>query len=104
MFFKKKIKFRVLLEGANLLMEMQGIERLGYFTTRYVEAEDGDEAAAQALDLVRNELHSTGSLLNEIDDPPLVSVSEITQIASFRGIRVPGKGFTFFPEDESELK
>jgi hypothetical protein len=104
MFFKRKKKFRVMLEGGNLLMEMQGIERLGYFTTRYVEAEDGDGAAEHALDLVRNELNSTGNLLNEIDDPPVVSVSEITQLMSFKGIRVPGKGFTFFPEDESELE
>ncbi|NVD73359.1 hypothetical protein HUX88_22880 [Duganella sp. BJB1802] len=98
MFFKRKKKYRVLVEGTNLLMEMQGIERLGYFTTRYVEAMDPDEASEYALDLVRNELNSTGALLNNVNDPPVAIVSEIEQIGSFRGIDVPGMGFTFFPE------
>ncbi|CAN7737048.1 hypothetical protein [Duganella sp. LjRoot269] len=99
MFFRKGKKYRVLLEGRNLLMEMQGLERLGYFTTRYVEAADSEEAAEHAMDLVRKELISTGALLNALDDPPIVEVSEISRIESFNGIRVPGKGFTFFPED-----
>jgi hypothetical protein len=102
MFSRLKKKFRVLLEGGNLLMDIHGRERLGYFTTRYVEGRDSEEAAEHALDLVRNELNSTGSLLNGADDPPVVKVSEIAQVTSFKGVLVPGRGFTFFPEDQPD--
>jgi hypothetical protein len=102
MFSRKKKKFRILIEGKNLLIDVRGVEKLGYFTTRYVEAFDVDEACECALDLVRNELNSTGALLNDINDLPLAVISGVAQIASFRGIDVPGRGFSFFSEDESE--
>lgn len=100
--FSSKKKFRVLIEGENLLIAMMGIEKLGYFTTRYVEGVDVDEACEYALDSVRNELHSMGGLLNDLNDPPRVVISEVAQISSFKGIDVPGRGFTFFPEDEAK--
>jgi hypothetical protein len=102
MFSKKKKKFRILIEGANLLMDMKGLEKLGYFTTRYVEGFNVDEACECALDLVRNELNSAGALLNDVYGPPVVVSSDAAEICSFRGINVPGRGFTFFPEDKSE--
>jgi hypothetical protein len=99
MFFNRKKKYCVVIEGSNLLMEMRGIERLGYFTTRYVEGIDEEEASQRALDLVSNELYSTGALLNKRGDPPRMVVSNIDQINSFRGKAAPGRGFTFFPEE-----
>lgn len=102
MFGKRKKKYRVLIEGSNLLMDVKGVRRLGYFTTRYVEGLDCEEAVECALDLVQNELSSTGALLNAIGDPPGIATSEVVQIDSFKGVGVPGKGFTFFPEDEEQ--
>jgi hypothetical protein len=67
-----------------------------------VEGFNVDEACECALDLVRNKLNSAGSLLNDVYGPPVVVSSDAAEICSFRGINVPGRGFTFFPEDESE--
>jgi hypothetical protein len=99
MFFKLKKKYRVAIEGQNLLMDVNGIRRFGYFTTRYVRKNDRDDASAFALALVLNELNSTGALLNDVTDPPVATVSEITQVDSFSGLDTPGRGFTFFPEE-----
>lgn len=74
MFFRAMQKFRVLVEGENLLMEVQGVQRLGLYTTRYVEAADAEEASQCAIDLAKNELVSTGALLNEHGDPPIFVV------------------------------
>lgn len=98
MFPRLKKKYRVLVEGENLLIQIQWMQRFGCFTTRFVEAEAADEAAKRALALVWEELDSTGTLLNEADDPPVIKVAEIERIRSFKDTLVPGRGFTFFPE------
>jgi hypothetical protein len=97
MFFKSKQKFRVLIEAENLLMDIHGIQRFGFYTTRYVEAADADEASEHAIHLAQNELFSTGAILNEHGDPPVFSISEISRIDTFRGLNAPGKGFSFHP-------
>jgi hypothetical protein len=99
MFFKFLNKYSVLVEGENLLMDLQGVQRYGFFTTRYVKAADGEAASQYAVDLAREELLSSGLLLNERGDNPIFSVSEILQIGTFNGVNAPGKGFTFYPMD-----
>jgi hypothetical protein len=98
---RKKLKFRVVIEAGNLLMDVDGVRRMGYFTTRFVDGFDSGEAAESALNLARNELNSYGVLLNELNDPPVLGISEVTQLNSFKGLKVPGRGFTFFPEEET---
>jgi len=96
MFFRFLNKYSVLVEGENLLMDFQGVQRFGFFTTRYVKAADVEGASQRAIDLAREELLSTGSLLNERGDDPIFSISEILQIDTFNGVNAPGKGFTFY--------
>jgi hypothetical protein len=97
MFFKLLHRYSVLIEGENVLMDLQGVQRFGFFTTRYVKAADVESASQRAVDLAREELLSAGLLLNERGDNPLITVSEIRQIKTFNGASVPGKGFTFYP-------
>jgi hypothetical protein len=87
----------VLIEGENLLMDLQGVQRFGFFTTRYVKAADVEGASQRAVDLAREELVSAGLLFNERGDNPIYTVSEILQINTFNGASVPGNGFTFYP-------
>jgi hypothetical protein len=90
-------RYSVLVEGENLLMDFEGVQRFGFFTTRYVKAADVKGASQSAVNLAREELLSTGSLLNEPGDDPIFSVSEIHRIDTFNGVNAPGKGFTFYP-------
>ena len=96
MFFWNKRKFRVLIEGGNLLLEMPNREKFGFYTTRYVKATGSEEAGQWACKLVLSDIASLG-VLNSADDPPSVEVSRITELWTFLGLKVPGKGFTFFP-------
>jgi hypothetical protein len=99
MFLKFLRKYSVLIEGENLLMDLQGVQRFGFFTTRYVAAADVESASQQAIDSARQELLAEGCLLNGRGDNPTFTVSEILQVDSFNGFNVPGKGFTFYPMD-----
>ena len=89
-------KFRVLIEGNNVLMNQQGIQRFGFFATRYVKAKDSETASQQAIASAKKELFSTESLLNETGDPPVFEVSEVSPIETFKGLNSSGEGFTFY--------
>ena len=91
-------KYKVFLEGANLLMEIQGVRRFGFFATRYVEGNDVDAAANCALALIRAELAATGAILNNEDDPPTAKITGMEKIGFFERPDALAKGFTFFPE------
>lgn len=99
MFFRFLNKYRVLVEGENLLLDFAGVQRFGFFTTRYVKAANAEDASQRAIDLARTELLSTESLLNERGDDPVFSISEIRQVTTFKGVNAPGGGFTFYSMD-----
>lgn len=95
-----KKKFRVLIDGTNLLtIKSNGVQKIGYFTTRYVEGDDDEEASASALELVRNELNAIGILLQDPNDPPRNVITDVEPIDSFEGVTVPGRGFAFFADN-----
>lgn len=72
--------------------------RHGFFTTRFIEAEDRSTAGKIAVDLIKKEL--TGTLLNDQFNAPTMRVDEVTEVLSFGDNLVPGKGFTWYPECE----
>lgn len=100
-FIRNKKKYRVLLEGGNLWLSIDKPEKLGYFTTRYVEGRDESDATEHAKLLVTREIWKSMRPLNHPDDPPTLAVNEVAQVSSFEGKTVPGKGFTFFPDVEA---
>ncbi len=95
-------KFRVMLEGENLWVRLdREPQHLGFFTTRFVEAADPDEAARRAVDLVRGDLRDR--LLNAPDDSPRVVVDEIVEVARFPSdVELPGHGYTWYLHEESQ--
>jgi hypothetical protein len=98
--FKKK--YRLFLEGGNVWLNTSNPTLLGFYTTRFVTARDSQTASGLALQLVRDELDALG-ILNSHEDPPNVVVLETVELKSFGSEGVPGKGFTFFPDDCREL-
>jgi len=70
-------------------------KRMGFFTTRFVEAKNPDEAELAAVDLLRSE----GKLkpLNDPSDSPRVFASEIEEIEE--SDIPPVGGFAFFPDE-----
>lgn len=92
-----------MLEGENLLMSVDKLGKYGFFTTRFVRASDPNSAFVVAKELVINELISSAIKKNAPNDPVSLRASEIRAIGWWEYFRnAPGKGFTFFLEDESE--
>ena len=80
-------KFKVFLRGENFIMRSEGeVKRLGFYTTRFVEAEDQNAAEECALDLLRQHRPLRDGLLNDREDPPKLFAEEIEELASFSGI------------------
>jgi hypothetical protein len=71
--------YRVLLHGRNFWLQFEDRrERMGFFTTRFVEARNPEKAEHAALDLLRGEgkLHP----LNDRRDPPRIFIDEIEEV------------------------
>lgn len=77
-------KFRVLVRGENFLLASEGaVKRFGFYTTRFVEALDKDEAERRAVESLRQEDRLRGGVLNDPSDPPMLFAEEIDEISSF---------------------
>lgn len=90
--------WRVKLNGQNFWLRMNGTpKRLGFFTTRYVEASNAQEAELLAVQLIRDD-PELRPVINEHSDPPKVFAEEIVQVAVPSHNR-PNTGYTFYPEE-----
>jgi len=89
--------YQVNLLGENYLINMNGQPRkLGFVTTRVVEAETLAEAERLALRLVKLELR--GKILNRADDPPRLAVEESLRIERLdHDPLATGLGIVWFP-------
>jgi ribosomal protein S27AE len=96
-------KYRVMLEGRNFLLDIEGsVKKYGFFTTRYVEAEDFQQAEMKAMQLIREDQVLKTATKNE-SSKPMIYLESITELESFEGLHLPGTGYSFFP-DESDYK
>jgi len=60
-----------------LLTSTDKWKRVGFYTTRFVEASSPQEAEKVAIDAIKHDPHLRGLMLNQQDDPLLVFVDEI---------------------------
>jgi hypothetical protein len=94
-------RFRVMLKGAPVFLldvESQKIDRLGFYTTRWVQAASADEAGRVVRQLVLEELARSGTK-NPPELPIHVAVEEIGPVSWFEAVRRgPGQGFRFYPD------
>jgi hypothetical protein len=96
-------KYKVLVRGENFLMNLDGVnQKLGFYTTRFAEAENAEAAEHDVMDLLRNDPTLVERVLNEVSDPPMLYAEEIEELRSFEGFSVPGTGFSFFPKKEAK--
>ena len=95
-------QFRVLLRGANFLMDVDGKPtRIGFFTTRFVQANNRDGAELLAIDLIRSDKWLRGTVSNSPSDPPGIFAEEVEVVEGAHDAGV-GSGFSFFPMDGSD--
>lgn len=105
-------KFAVRLEGTGcrarirhrprlLVQRSSADETLGFFTTRFVEADSAFNAGKCATELVREELK--GQLLNKPDEPWVLTIDEIWEDPENFKKHAPGSGFTWYSDDPNDL-
>ncbi|MGD9160245.1 MAG: hypothetical protein PVG39_17650 [Desulfobacteraceae bacterium] len=93
-------KYSVFVEGRNLLLNIDGQEKkVGFYTTRYVEAYETNEAKYIALNLIQYDPKLMDNILNKESDLPRINVEKIEEIFE---VDIPSPtGFTFFLEEDS---
>ena len=96
--------FRVLIHGQNFMIEVDGETKpMGFFTTRFVEAENHDQAEELAVQMLRD-LESLRSLVkNPEDNRPEMVIEETEELASLEGISETEPGLAWYdPDDDDE--
>lgn len=74
--------WKVFLNGKNFWLLVDGkAQRLGFYTTRIVEAVDERAAELTAVQLLRDD-PTLQDLLNDRSDPPMIYVEEITEVCA----------------------
>jgi hypothetical protein len=90
--------YRVFLRGENFILEVDSEAGcLGFYTTRFVEAKGRGAAEILAVDLIRGDRTLAG-VKNTRDNPPMIYVEEIEEIA-MNEVQ-SSSGYTFFRMDE----
>ena len=93
--------FRVFLRGENFLLTVDGQQtRMGFYTTRFVQADNPESAELLAVDLLRTDKKLRG-VANLRSDPPMIFADEIDEVAA-DDVPESSSGFTFFPHDGSD--
>ncbi len=96
-------KYKVLVRGDNFLLNLDGKnQKLGFYTTRFVEAQNEEDAEERAIVLLRDDSKLRSGVLNEQSDSPVMFAEEIVELKSFDGLKTPGTGFTFYPKENEE--
>lgn len=91
------MRFRVLVNGQNYWLNIEGRpQKKGFYTTRFVEAQDAEKARAIAEEMIRVDSKLSEGLLNEPDDPPVICAEDVEEV----GMLEPAYGYAFYSEDE----
>lgn len=93
-------KYKVFVRGENFLLKLDGkAGKVGFYTTRFVEARNDHEAEENAISALRNDPTLRQGVLNEKSDAPMLFAEEIVELDSFDGLTLPGTGLSFYADD-----
>jgi hypothetical protein len=96
-------KYKVLVRGQNFLLKVDGkVQKLGFYTTRFVEGDGTREAEQRAISSLRQDPELCDIVLNEPSEAPALFVEQIDEVDSFAGLDLPGTGLSFYREDGRE--
>ena len=91
--------WKVFLNGQNYLFEWEGQKRrMGFYTTRFVEAETAEIAKTVAIMAVR-ELPKLRIALNDPSDPPRVEAESVEPLDPSQPIEHHTTGLVLYAED-----
>jgi hypothetical protein len=92
--------YQVMIRGENFFIRGEsGVERLGFYTTRYIEAPSPSDAERCAVDHIRGDARLRSAVLNTQDAPPEIFIEECVEVDPDTVPDAHAGGFTFFPGD-----
>ena len=93
-------RYSVILNGRNFWLTIDDEpRRMGFFTTRFVEAADPEAAEVAAVELLRQDDRLAGQILNDPSDPPTIHLHKIRQLDTEAELRTQ-QGFTYYAEND----
>jgi hypothetical protein len=73
--------YRVQMDAKNYLVDLEGkVGKYGFFTHRFVTADDATNAENAAVEMPRNDRELRPLVKNQIGDPPVIDVTEIVEL------------------------
>ena len=94
-------KYCVMLRGENFNIEESDI--VGFYTSRWVKAENPDQAEIAAVKLVKEDSNLMNRITNGKDNPPMIYLEDLFEVTWLTFLRRnPGAGYSFF-SDESPV-
>lgn len=91
--------YRVVINGQNLLVEMDGrIAKHGFFTTRIVESPDPVAAEHAAVQMIRETQRLRDLVRNEPGDPPVMDVTSVVEVEPGEESESREPGFVWYEE------
>jgi hypothetical protein len=92
-------RYKVLVNGENLYLHMEGRRRkLGFYTTVFVSAPDPLRAGQIAIRYMEDDPTMFGSVRNDLDDPPCLSVADVEELGPDCGEPPERTGLAFYNE------
>lgn len=102
-------KFAILIHGSNYEMENRepyfyfwkkslGMQRVGFYTTRFIDAPTANEAIELALRMVKKETETLGIVTAE----SAIEIDSIQEDDAAFDQNAPGKGFAFYTMDDGD--
>jgi hypothetical protein len=94
-------KFKVIVRGEGFLINIDDLDqKRGFYTVRFVEAQDAVAAEYAVMDMLRDDPKLTKGVLNDKSDPPMMYAEEVEEIDSFEGFPLKATGFVWYPEEK----
>lgn len=95
-------RFEVQLQGKNYLLNIDGeLKKFGFYVTKFVKANNSEEAVKKAKILIHQDAYLKSSVINEGGHRPSINLVKIYEIGFFKFfINKSATGFTFYVEDE----
>lgn len=95
-------QYSVYINGRNFLVRFSGeAKKLGFYTTRFVQAEDAQAAEDAAVQMLRGQRSLREVVLNDRSDPPTMHVEQITELTEEPQRCQPG--LVWYAEDGTDL-
>ena len=86
------------MNGRNFWLEFEGEPRkVGFYTTRFVEAQDSQAAENFAIQMLRSD-STLQRVLNDHSDPPIIYAEEVEESVQ-KHQEYGNTGYSFYPEE-----